>query len=75
MSLTISPGSRRLVKLLGLILTATALSGCMTSSAGQTDYCLIAGPIYFSDLDTPETVSQIVKHNSDYLCACKDDCA
>ena len=47
----------------------------MTSSAGQTDYCLIAGPIYFSDLDTPETVSQIVKHNSDYLCACKDDCA
>jgi hypothetical protein len=46
----------------------------MTSSAGQTDYCLIAGPIYFSDLDTPETVNQIIKHNSDYLCVCKDDC-
>ena len=65
--------SKPLVKLF-LILALTGTSGCATSSA-VTDYCLIAGPITYSSMDTPETIDQIVKHNSDFLCACRDDCA
>lgn len=67
------PRSKR-AGLLLTILAVAALSGCETNSPAQNDYCLIAVPIHDSALDTAETRAQVLRHNSDWLCRCKDDC-
>jgi len=64
---------RPLVTLLPILLLA-GLTGCATGSAAPSDYCLIAKPITYSPQDTPGTVAQIEQHNSDYVCACEQDC-
>lgn len=68
-----SPKCKRAAWLL-TTLAAVVLSGCATSSPVQTDYCLIAKPIYDSPRDTAETRAQVLRHNSDWLCHCEDDC-
>lgn len=61
-----------------LTLILFALSGCVHGSTGAvvvSDYCKIAEPIsYDADLDSPETVAEIEKHNSQWVCVCEDDC-
>lgn len=42
------------------------LSGCQSMDISATDYCLIAGPIYPSRSDTPQTLKQIAAHNAKY---------
>lgn len=55
-----------------------ALSGCVHGSTAPviiSDYCKIAAPIsYDSAADTPATVAEIEKHNSQWVCVCEDDC-
>lgn len=55
-----------------------ALSGCAHGSTAPvivSDYCTIAAPISFdSAVDSPETVAEIEKHNSKWVCVCEDDC-
>ena len=69
---THSPRSRHPVKLWPILILA-GLTGCATSTP-VSDYCLMASPIFYSMADTPETVAQIERHNSDYECACNEDC-
>jgi hypothetical protein len=68
-----SPKSKRAGLLLTIPLLA-GLTGCATGSPVQTDYCLIARPIHDSPRDTAETREQVLRHNSDWLCHCEDDC-
>jgi hypothetical protein len=49
----------------------------LTEAEIKGDYCRIAGPItYDTKADTPETVKQIERHNSQWACLCDDppDC-
>lgn len=66
------------VKLLSASLILSATSGCVhvsTDPVPLSNYCLIAKPIsYDSVADTPETVQQIERHNSQYVCVCEADC-
>lgn len=66
------------VKLLSLSLILSATSACVTGSTGvvtPSEYCRIARPIsYDGKADTAETVSQIEKHNSQFVCLCENDC-
>ncbi len=64
----------KLPAMLLLTLTAIGLSACGTSSGATDSYCLIAKPITYSSQDTPETVEQIERHNSDWTCKCGNDC-
>lgn len=61
-----------------LCLTLSATSGCVTASTGPapaSSYCAIASAIsYDSEADTAETVAQIERHNSQYVCVCENDC-
>jgi hypothetical protein len=42
----------------------------------EGDYCRIAKPIYYDyEKDTPETVAQIERHNSRFVCVCEQDCS
>lgn len=46
-----------------------------TDPVPLNNYCLIAKPIsYDSVADTPDTVQQIERHNSQYVCVCEADC-
>ena len=65
-----------LAKLPLLLLTLSALSGCVTDlTAPVNSYCAIAKPItYDATKDTPETVAEIEAHNSVLVCLCEDDC-
>ena len=55
-----------------------ALSGCVhgsTAPAVVSDYCRIAEPIsYDTERDSAETVAEIEKHNSKWVCVCENDC-
>ena len=56
-----------------------AMTACVAGSTGGvaavSDYCRIAKPIgYDSGKDTPETVSAIERHNSEWACVCEHDC-
>lgn len=66
------------LRLLSVLLTLSATSGCAhvsTDPVPLNNYCLIAKPIsYDSVADTPETVQQIERHNSQYVCVCEADC-
>ncbi len=65
------------LKLLWLLPILSATSGCVTASTGVVgDYCRIASPItYDRKADTTETVTQIEKHNSQWVCVCEGgDC-
>jgi len=66
------------VKLLSLSLILSATSACVAGSTGvvtPSEYCRIARAIsYDGKADTAETVSQIEKHNSQYVCLCENDC-
>lgn len=55
---------------IALAMTLTLLSGCGNKIVAS-NYCAIAEPISFSDLDTAETRRQIDRHNVawDTLCA------
>lgn len=64
----------RLAAGLLMILLLVVATGCATSSGVTSNYCLIATPISYSVLDTPETVAQIERHNSDWSCTCAEDC-
>jgi hypothetical protein len=50
------------------------MNGCATDLTGavtQGEYCRIAKPIsYDSKVDTPETVQQVERHNSQWACLC-----
>lgn len=61
---------------LSLLLILSATSGCVTGSTEVVgDYCRIAIPItYDRKADTTETVTQIEKHNSQWVCVCEGDC-
>jgi hypothetical protein len=67
-----------LVKLPAVFLILSVLSACVAGSTGvvvASEYCRIAQPIsYDGKADTPETVGQIEKHNSQYVCLCENDC-
>ena len=66
------------LKLSLLCLTLSATSACVTGSTGgvqSNSYCAIAKPIsYDGKADTAETVGQIEKHNSQFICLCENDC-
>jgi hypothetical protein len=66
------------LKLLSLPLILSATSACvhdLTEAEIKGDYCRIAGPItYDTKADTPETVKQIERHNSQFVCVCEGDC-
>jgi len=66
------------VRLLSLCLILSGTSACVTGSTGvavRNDYCRIAHPIsYDGEADTAETVGQIEKHNSQFVCLCENDC-
>ena len=66
------------VKLLSLSLILSATSACVAGSTGvvtPSEYCRIARAIsYDSKADTAETVGQIEKHNSQFVCLCENDC-
>ena len=55
-----------------------ALTGCVSGSTAPavvSDYCRIAQPIsYDTKIDSPETVAEIEKHNSKWVCVCENDC-
>lgn len=61
-----------LMKSLALMTLATMLAGCsQTTLTGETkSYCSVFPNITYSSRDTPETVTQIIKHNAgrDRLC-------
>ena len=63
-----------------LILSSMAMvifvSGCVIGSGAPTpgEYCLIAGPIGFSDADTPNTKREIDRHNAKWVCVCEGVC-
>lgn len=61
-----------LKKYLVLMTLGTVLAACsQTTRTGETEgYCSVFPNITYSSRDTPETVSQIVKHNAgrDRLC-------
>lgn len=67
-------------KLNALLLSATtlALSACAHGSTAPvivSEYCEIAGPITLdSEVDSPETIAAIEKHNSKWACVCENDC-
>lgn len=67
-----------LAKLPLLLLTLSALSGCvtdLTEAAPINSYCAIAKPItYDAKQDTPETIAEVELHNSVFVCLCEDDC-
>ena len=66
------------VRPLSLCLILSVTSGCAIGSTGPapaSSYCVIAQPLgYDSASDTPETVAQIERHNSQYMCVCESDC-
>lgn len=66
------------LKPLSALLTLSVMSGCAHDLTGVdtvSEYCRIAEPItYDSEADTPETVRQIEKHNSQWACVCESDC-
>jgi hypothetical protein len=51
---------------------AILLTGCATStSAPQSDFCLIYEPVYVDrTLDTPETLQQVDRNNAAYEAVC-----
>ena len=69
------------LKLLSVSLILSATSGCVHDLTGAggvktvSEYCRIAEPItYDRTADTPETVQQIERHNSKFVCLCEGDC-
>lgn len=69
-------GVSKPLAMLLLILTAGGLTACETASVPSGDYCLIAHPItgYEGAVTDPAVTAQIEQHNSDWVCACEDDC-
>ena len=59
-----------------LVATIVFASGCVIDSAAPIpgEYCLIAGPIGFSDSDTAATKREIVEHNAKWQCVCEQIC-
>lgn len=59
-----------------LVATIVFASGCVIDSAAPIpgEYCLIAGPIGFSDSDTAATKREIDKHNAKWQCVCEQIC-
>lgn len=49
------------------------LSGCQTTVTSETDFCLIAKPIYPSRADTWETLNQVADHNAKYEELCHEN--
>jgi hypothetical protein len=51
---------------------AISLTGCATStSAPQSDFCLIYEPVYVDrQNDTPETLQQVDRNNAAYEAVC-----
>jgi hypothetical protein len=53
------------------LLLALSLSGCLTTNTIVIDDCDVFSAIsYSASHDTPETVSQIRRHNASYLAVC-----
>ena len=52
------------------------VAGCEIGSDAPTpgEYCLIAGPIGFSDADTANTKREIDRHNATWQCVCDGVC-
>lgn len=49
------------------------LIGCVNKGGYvTTEYCLVSGLIIASERDTPETLKQILEHNSKYQELCVD---
>jgi hypothetical protein len=59
-----------------ILIGVTACASVSTTPPPVTNqYCSLASPIrYDSRLDRPETVAQIEKHNSVWVCLCEHDC-
>jgi hypothetical protein len=57
------------------LIGVTACASVLTTVPVTNQYCSLASPIrYDSRLDRPETVAQIEKHNSVWVCLCEHDC-
>ncbi len=65
-------------KLLLPLLILCVTSGCATGSTAPvviSDYCRIAKPLsYDTTRDSVETVKEVEKHNSKWVCLCENDC-
>lgn len=74
---TLYPEVLQPVALLGLGLLMLTLTGCMTTTASVvTDSsCDVFQPILWSQLDTAETVQQVVEHNAVYSELCVEGAA
>lgn len=58
-----------------LVLGSCALNPPAAPAPAAGEYCRIARPIgYDSTRDTPETVAEIERHNSQWTCVCEGDC-
>ena len=58
-----------------ILIGVTACASVSTPPQMANQYCAVAAPIrYDSRLDRPETVAQIEKHNSVWVCLCEQDC-
>ena len=65
------------LKPLSMLLILAVTSACVPDSTvpAVSDYCAIAKPITYDSVnDTAETVSEIEKHNSKFVCVCEHDC-
>jgi len=70
-------GERNWLQLLPLSLILPAMSACVTGSTAPvvSEYCRIAKPLTFDGIaDSAETVRQIERHNSQWVCVCEHDC-
>jgi hypothetical protein len=52
--------------------TCALLPGCMTLTASGETECARWTPIYWSKLDTTDTVSQVKEHNAAWKRVCGD---
>lgn len=70
--------SSALTMLLPILFATSAcenVSDVVRPTVVEGDYCRIAKPIYYDyEKDTPETVAQIERHNSRFVCVCEQDC-
>lgn len=57
------------MRVICLIAILSGVSSCATNTGGSD--CIVFSPIYFSDDDTEETITQVLDHNAAWESICE----
>ena len=60
------PLSKTLPVPVALLIVPVLMLGSCVKHTAVSEYCLIAKPIFFADIDTEETIRQILRENAKY---------